>query len=202
LRRELDCENSFLILYVGAISEANHIEMLADTIDLLQSHSGWKWWFVGDGNKLEWLGSEKLRREWHSVMLLGRQPKMDVPDFAAAADCGVISFVPTPVYYENSPNKFLDYIASGHPVVFSRSTWIVADIAEYDCVLIAEDRDPRSLAKAILKLKRDPSRAREMGLNARRLAEDRFSRDVIASRYLRLLEEVARPATERVGVVV
>ena len=189
-RAHYGCENKFVILYVGAISAANHIEALADTIDRLQSRDGWEWWFAGNGSRYEWLKQVAAERGWKHVRLIGPVPREDVGDLAAAADCGVVSFVPQPVYYENSPNKFFDYIAAGLPVVFSRSTWLQNVIETYQCGLVGQDGNPDQLAAHLVRLMEDPNLRQTMGKNARRMAEERFSRDVMAEKYLALFKSI------------
>jgi len=196
-RTELGCQDKFVILYVGAINAANHIEALADSIDLLQVEENWEWWFVGGGNRFDWLEQQARLRNWHGVRLLGPQTRDEVVDYAAGADCGVISFIPKPVYYENSPNKFFDYIAASLPVVFSRSTWLQDVIAEYKAGFIGADGDAHQLVDHLLRLKHDPVLRKRMGRDARRMAEERFSRDEMAKRYLELFHRVIADSVKR-----
>jgi len=189
-RAELSDKESFVILYVGAINVANHIEFLADAIDRLQIHSGWEWWFVGGGNQLSWLQEQAITRNWHGVRFWGPRAREDVADFTAAADCGVVSFIPQPVYYENSPNKFFDYIAASLPVVFSRTTWLQQVVEDYEAGFIGADGDVPLFVSKLLTLKDDISLRKRMGLNARRMAEELFSRDVMAKKYLKVFDQV------------
>ena len=188
-RERFDAGEKFIILYAGAISAANHVEILADIIDHLQHDSGWEWWFVGEGNRHRWLQSQATARSWTNVRFLGIRPKQELPDIAAA-DCGVISFVPHPVYYENSPNKFFDYIAASLPVVFTRTTWLEDFVGRYDCGFVARSGSAAESVSHLRKLLLERDRSREMGRRARRLAEECFSRDALAALYLRLLEDV------------
>lgn len=181
-------DGRFVILYAGAINTANNIELLIDVIDLLQSSDDWEWWFVGDGNKYELLKSEAKSRCWKNVILYGAKSRSEVVDYVAGADCGIVSFVPQPVYYENSPNKFFDYIAGGLPVVFGRSTWLQNYINEYECGYVCHSADAAMMYKKILQLKNKKIVERtRMGKNARKLAQEHFSRDMIASQYLDVL---------------
>lgn len=189
-RDQFHCRDKFVIIYVGAISAANHIESLAACIDELQAHDGWEWWFAGNGGRYEWLQQTANDRKWKHVRLLGPIPRSDVGDLAAAADCGVVSFVPQPVYYENSPNKFFDYIAASLPVVFTRSTWLENVIGEYEAGFVGAEGNPTQLTRYLIKLKEDPILRKRMGRNARRMAEERFSRDEMAQKYLDLFDEV------------
>jgi len=197
-RSKFRCDEKFVIIYAGAVSQANDIESLAASLALMQRLSGWEWWFVGDGNRLDWLRAEVSSKRLQNVRLLGAVSRDDLTDLLAGADCGVVSFVPKPVYYENSPNKFFDYIAASLPVVFSRSSWLQESILEYECGFVGSDGSSAMLAENLGMLISDRTLARRMGRNARRLAEECFSRDRMAEKYLDLLVRVSQaPRLER-----
>ena len=191
-REEWGVGNRFIILYVGAINAANHIEGLAETIERMQSEQGWEWWFVGNGNRFDWLKQQAKEKNWQYVRLLGAQSREDLADYTAAADCGIVSFVPEPVYYENSPNKFFDYIASGLPTIFTRSTWLEQDIEDHRCGFICST--PEEIVDKLLHLRDETDKRIEMGKNARKLAQNKFSRDDMAIKYLDLFRKTV--ATE------
>ena len=194
LRRAHGAEGKFVILYVGAIGASNHVEYLAETARLLRDEPDVQWWFVGGGGRLDYLRRATESAGVENVRFFGLQPKESVPLFAAAADVGVVSFIPQPVYYENSPNKFFDYIAAGLPVVFNRSSWLEPYLRRYNVGWCCRPDSPRDMAQRLRQLRDDEALRIEMGANARRLAEQEFSRDEMASRYLRILEAAAAAA--------
>ena len=111
-------------------------------------------------------------------------------ELCQAADAAVVSFHPAPLFQENSPNKFFDAIAAGLPVVFNRSTWLEPDIANYGCGFVCKDEQPAAeMAARLLELANDPTLRQRMGAGARRLAEERFSRDGLAEVYLDCLAQ-------------
>jgi len=127
------------------------------------------------------------------IVFFGSLPKDEVIKLYLAADVNVVTFMHEPLFYENSPNKFFDGIAAGLPTIFNRSTWLEPWLSEYDCGMICAGEHPgQEMADAIRMLSSDPSRRRTMGRNARRLAEEVFSRDKLAEKYLEILRSFAR----------
>jgi len=179
--------NAFVVLYAGALSLANDVEYLAQVIELMRNETDIEWWFAGQGNRRDWLQARIKAAGISNVKLLGARPKHEMPMYMAAADVGIVSFIPQPVYYENSPNKFFDYIAAGLPVLFNRSTWLEPHLHRWHCGWVCKSRQPQEMARRIRELSRDRDRCRRAGAAARAMAEAEFSRDTMADRYLDLL---------------
>jgi glycosyltransferase involved in cell wall biosynthesis len=191
LRAQFAAEDKFVLLYAGAVSLANDAEFLAGLIRSLAGDDGVQLWFVGGGNRLDVLREQARQCRAENVLFHGHQPKSLVPRFAAAADAGLVTFIPEPVYFENSPNKFFDYIAAGLPVLFNRDSWLAPWIREARCGWLCESRQVQEMLGYIRQLREDRALRERTGRNARRLAEEHFSRDRMAQTYLQLLAEVA-----------
>lgn len=191
LRRQQEAENKFVVLYVGAIGRANNVEYLVEVVEQMRYEPDIVFWFVGDGNRLDFLKRKVESRGMGNVHIFGPQPKSAVPRFMAAADVGLVTFIPQPVYYENSPNKFFDYIAAGLPVIFNRSTWLKPYISSHAAGIVCEENRPTEMVDAIRQLKSNPGLQTAMRRNARGLAEKEFSRDVMSDRYVELLQRVS-----------
>lgn len=91
-------------------------------------------------------------------------------------------------YYGTSPNKFFDYIASGLPVLNNYPGWLAGMIDEYKCGLAVPPSDPQAFADALEYMADHREELVEMGKNARILAEQEFSRSLLADRFVEYLE--------------
>jgi glycosyltransferase involved in cell wall biosynthesis len=187
LRAMYSAENKFIVFYAGSINLANNCEYLIAVAEILRQHSDIEFWIVGKGSRYDLLRFEIKKRDLLNVKLHGLQPKRLVPEYAAAADVGLVTFIPQPVYYENSPNKFFDYIAAGLPVLFNRSTWLEDILTDYGNGIICDPHEPTTMADRILMLRDNPKLRMHMGRQSRKLAEDVFSRDLLANKYLQLM---------------
>ena len=126
-------------------------------------------------------------------LFFGSLPKEQVVELYLAADVNVVTFMHTPLFYENSPNKFFDGIAAGIPAVFNRTTWLEPWLKEYGCGIVCTTGDAGAeMAQQLTGLAEDAARRQRMGQGARRLAEAVFSRDKLAVEYLAVLADVKR----------
>jgi glycosyltransferase involved in cell wall biosynthesis len=183
-------EGDLVAIYAGAMGVSNAVGDLAEAV--AQTAAGGKvvWWLAGDGPE-----AESLRRvvsggrgRW-----FGPMPREELIGLYQAADVNVVTFRQEPLFYENSPNKFFDGIAAGLPAVFNRTTWLEPWLTEYDCGIVCKgERSGEEVAEAIRVLAAAPERRRQMGRNARRLAEEVFCRDKLAKEYLAVLRTVER----------
>jgi glycosyltransferase involved in cell wall biosynthesis len=87
------------------------------------------------------------------------------------------------------PNKFLDYLAAGLPVLVNfngEAGWIAE---EEECGVVVPPNDPAAMAEAVRRLARDPAGAKRMGERAREVAVRRFDRARLVEDFERVLEE-------------
>jgi glycosyltransferase involved in cell wall biosynthesis len=102
-----------------------------------------------------------------------------------------------PVLYTGSPNKLFDALASGRPIIVNSPGWTKPLVVDNDAGLFVEPEDAQALADAIVTLADDPAAVERMGRNARRVAEEKFSRDDQADRLIEVLESVVDKRASR-----
>lgn len=104
---------------------------------------------------------------------------------------------------EASPMAVLEGMASGVPVV-ATDVGGVREMLLVDPVepagVVVPPRDPKALARAILKLLESPEEALRMGKKGRRLAEECFSLEACVRRHLQAYGDVMHRSTSRGGV--
>ncbi len=93
-----------------------------------------------------------------------------VPDLLAASEICVLSS-----QAEGFSNSILEYMAAGRAVVATDVGGASEAIVEGETGHLIKAGDDRTMAERIISLLRDPNRSRTMGLNGRRLVEQRFS---------------------------
>jgi glycosyltransferase involved in cell wall biosynthesis len=97
-----------------------------------------------------------------SVVFTGRVPRLDVPEYIAAAQVGVSPIPPIPVYLISSPTKLAETLGMARPAVAN-------DIPEQRLLTeqsgggLCVPYEEGAFATALLELLRDPERARRMG---------------------------------------
>ena len=91
----------------------------------------------------------------------------------------------------NSPNKFFDSLAAGKPAIVNLDGWLHRLVDEKHVGVYVPAGDGKALADTLADLSGKPELVRELGRNARTLAEQEFSRDLLADRLADALEEAA-----------
>ena len=195
---ELDDErfgppDAFRLVFTGAHGLANGLDAVLDAAGELKRRGvhDVHFVFIGRGNQKERL-MERSRREGLDALVswVPLIPKEELARVLPRMDVGMMILKNLPAfYYGTSPNKFFDYIACGLPVLNNYPGWLADMIGEHGCGRALPPDDPSAFADAILWLRDHPEERREMGLRARRLAEERFARDKLGDEFVRVLEQ-------------
>ena len=150
--------------------------------------------FVVLGDGMEWdLVQNEARRlgVLNKNFFLYRQvPKRQVVAAFAAASVITSFVIDMKELWANSANKFFDALASGTAVAINYGGWQEDLLKEFQAG-IALSPDPARGAAVLVDFFSDADKVRTAGINARRLAEEHFSRDVLAARLERVLRESA-----------
>jgi glycosyltransferase involved in cell wall biosynthesis len=171
-----------LVAYLGTLGRVNGVGYLVEVAALLRDSPQIAFLIAGDGLEREKV--EALARDrgvlGHNLTMLPPMPKSGTADVHSAADIATSVVIPVPALEANSANKFFDGLAAGCCVAVNHGGWQADLLREHDAGLQLP-RDPRAAADALRALAATPERIEAMGHNARRLAEARFSRDVLAA---------------------
>jgi glycosyltransferase involved in cell wall biosynthesis len=185
-------EDSFVVGYAGAIGPSNAVEAQVPEAARELARRGRNdvvFLIAGDGKSLPELAQAVA--DLPNVRLIGPLAKKDVPVLTRSADVLMTLFADVPILATNSPNKFFDGLASGRPMIVNSAGWTKDLVEENDCGFYVPAGDGIALADTCLRLADDPQARERMGSNARRLAEERFDRGVLANQALGVLERAA-----------
>ena len=185
-------EGRFVALYAGAIGRANGLDQLVETAAALRRRGEERVAIVvlGDGGERPRLEERARDLGLDNLRFLPPVAKEKLAGIVGAADVTLTIFAPYPVLETNSPNKFFDSLAAGKPAVVNLDGWVRRLVEDNDAGAWVQAGDAEALAWALSALAGDPERVERMGRNARGLAEREFSRDLMAERLERTLEEV------------
>ena len=93
-----------------------------------------------------------------------------VPDLLAASDICLLTS-----QAEGFSNSILEYMAAGRAVVATNVGGASEAIVEGETGHLVDSGDDATMAARVIELLRDPDRRSQMGLNGRRVVEERFS---------------------------
>ena len=181
----------FVAGFTGAHGKANGLDAVLDAAAELRRRGDIKVkiLLVGDGSEKPRLVERAQREGLDNVVFLPPVPKKQLAGLTASLGCGLMTLDNIPAFYRGtSPNKFFDYVSAGIPVINNYPGWLAGMIDESRCGIAVPPSDPVAFADALQRLASHPSLAKQMGLNARRLAETAFSRETLSAKFVEHIE--------------
>ncbi len=106
------------------------------------------------------------------------------------------NFYINPSYIENSPNSICEAMVLGMPVISTNVGGISSLITDEVDGLLVQEREPYSMAGAIIELVNDYSFATSLGKNARKRSMQRHNPTAIADRLIEIYDAILSSHTE------
>ena len=167
IRRELGLENKFVVLYAGALGQANDINTILRAAQRLNADDKICFVFFGDGKERPRLQREAERMNLTNVIFAGVRAKKYMPQVVACADVCLAILQDISMFLTTYPNKVFDYMAAGRATVLVIDGVSRALIESSNGGVYVQPGDDELLATTILELSQDLQHVKQMGLNAR-----------------------------------
>ncbi len=175
-------------LYSGSMGEKQGLEVVIQAAGLLLGHPGLLFVLCGQGAARERLEARACGLP--NVRFLPLQPAERLGDLLGLADlhllpqrAGAADLV--------MPSKLAAMLASGRPVVATAAAGTELERAVAPCGLVVPPGEPARLAEALAGLAGRPQERARLGRVARRLAEERWSKEIVLAEFERRLIECA-----------
>ncbi len=193
-RRRLGLGKRFAGIYFGAMGMANGLEYVVEAARILVGRGSDHIVLVlhGDGGKRRELETLVQSYELANVVFSDLLPDKEAVARVVAGCDVCLTIYRAAREHTWSPNKMFDALAAGRPVLVNVPGWLAELVEGNGCGWYVDPDHPEALADALEKLARQPELCRQMGADARALAERRFDRRLLADR----LEEVFLDAIE------
>ncbi|MCK4814660.1 glycosyltransferase, partial [bacterium] len=126
----------------------------------------------------------------NNVLFVPTQPLSKYPEILHSSDLGLVTLTKSMV--TPTPGKLLSLMAAGLPIVASvpLNGCVPPLIEAHEIGLCSEAGVPDTLVKTILRLYNDKKLREEIGLNARKTAEQVYSRDKAIAKYQKIIGEI------------
>lgn len=194
-RRELGIgAEQMVLLYSGSMNKKQGLEVLVEAMRHLADCPNLVWILAGEGPSKEKLVKETLRLE--NVRILPLQSPERLNDWLNFAD---VHLLPQKAGAADLvlPSKLIGILASGRPVVAGSPAGSELGALAQQAGLRVDPEDPAAFAAAVKQLVTNHELRHRLGLQARHLGEQHFSREVV----LRGLEEQLQQDRVRVSQV-
>lgn len=179
----------FLIGYTGAHGIANALDSFVEAGELLRGKKI-KLIAVGQGPERDRL--MKKVQELHveeNVEFLPAVKRDEVPELLSQFDALYVGLQRQPLFrFGVSPNKLMDYMMAGKPVIFAIDAGNDM-VAEAGCGVSIPPEDSAAIAKAAEQLAALPQeKLQEMGEKGHRFILENYEYDVLAQKFINVFE--------------
>ena len=190
-RARLGLGDRFAAVYFGAMGLANGLEYAVEAARVLADRGKHHIVLVlhGRGGKRQALEDLARRYQLANVVFSDLVPdKEEVARIVAGCDV-CMTIYRAAEEHTWSPNKMFDALAAGKPVLINVPGWLGETIENNQCGRFVDPHRPETLADVLEELAGQPDVCRQMGQNARALAEREFDRRLLAARLEAVLEQ-------------
>jgi glycosyltransferase involved in cell wall biosynthesis len=197
IRQKYNVDHKFVVTYAGAIGMANDLDVLIEAAAALSNREDIHILIVGDGkerNRLERLVSEL---NLSNVTFAGSFPKSEMGRVLAASDACLAILRNIKMFTTTFPNKVFDYMAAGRPTLLAIDGVIRRVVEDAGGGVFVEPGNATELARAIASIADDPTRAKQMGENARAWVVQHYCRDQQAKELQEFISMIASQGPAR-----
>jgi len=191
LMKELNIkESTFKIIYFGAMGEANAIEYILDTAELLKEYTDIEFLFIGNGAKQKIIEDRIVSDNMHNVSFLGLFSMEKTSEIVNFCDVSLVTFSNIPILATNSPNKLFDSLSAGKPIIVNSSGWTKKLVEDHECGIFVDPESPQDFVEKLIQLKNAPELLQKMGINSRKLAETEFDKSILCEKFGNVVESL------------
>ena len=166
IRTEFNLQDKFLVLYTGAMGQANDIYTILRAAKHVQEHKNIHIVLFGDGKERPKLEAEAKKLLLENVTFAGVRPKHQIPAIVASADICLAILQDIPMFRTTYPNKVFDYMAAGKATILVIDGVIRQIIEDSKGGIFVQPGDALQLASSIIELSSQPGKIKTMGQNA------------------------------------
>lgn len=171
-------DDDFILLFAGNLGEAQNLDAIIESADLLKNESRIKFVFVGDGRRKEHLENmvkEKCLR--NTVFFTGRYPITTMPVFMQNADVLLFSLKDEPCFNLTVPSKVQFYMAQGKPVLAMINGDGADLVKEAECGNSVNAGDYETFSKFIIELfNMKKTELQRIGKNGKDFYQENFTK--------------------------
>ena len=180
----------FVASYVGTHGMAHGLDMVLDAAERLRHRDDVVFLLVGAGAERDRLIAERDRRGLTNVVMLGQQPKAEMPVVWSVSDAAMVLLRGLETFESVIPSKMFEAMALQVPMILGVRGEAERLMREGEAGIAITPEDDAALADAVERLADDRALGAAMGASGARFVAAQFDRGKLAARYLTLLDSV------------
>ena len=186
----------FTLFYAGGLSSARALN-LDKAFNAVKSLEGVKLVIAGYGDLVDEI--KDWSREFpEKIQFIGSISHEEVLRRTAKAD--LLFVLRSPQVLANKyicGSKLLETMMCGRPILVNTGTSTANKVREENCGLVVDANNVEEIKEAIIKLRDNPELCEELGVNARKAYEGRYSWEIMERRLLTLYQELVGEVGQR-----
>lgn len=182
--------DEFIVLYSGNMGSSHDIDSMLSAAKYLNKNRKISFLFIGEGEKYKDVEDCIQKERLANVSLFPFQPEALIKYTLPLADVALVS-LDQGMEDLMIPSKSFYYLAAGSAIVaIANGNSELSDLlGQRACGVLVPPGDPNALAEALKSLQANPKKLAMMKNNARRLAEEKFSRQTCTTEFARVLSQ-------------
>ena len=183
-------ENEIWITYIGTLGKTYDLDTILESAAhfLFKGKKNIKFIIAGDGPDFNLLNNKSIRQGLENIIFTGLLGFSELVYLLKQSDVGLNAFSKKAL--QVFPNKVFDYFATGIPIINSIPGELKRLLKDNQAGIYYEGGNSESLVSAIEFILNNDQERQEMGINARRLAEQNYDRNKIYPKIIPFLEEL------------
>lgn len=178
------------ICYVGGITEIRGITTL---VKAMENTSGVELLLAGSFSPESYAREIKKEPGWKKVHFLGPVNREQVAEIFSKSFAGIVTFQPLPNHIDAQPNKMFEYMSAGLPVIGSDFELWRSIIQGNNCGICVDPMDAKALAAAIMDLKTNAAKVKEMGQNGKNAVMEKYHWETESESLRNFYEAILNP---------
>ena len=191
LEAQLQAEGKFIAAYIGTVGMAHAVDKIVEAAELLQNEPDILFLIVGEGARKSSVEELVAKKNLRNVKVLPGVNKQAVRDYYALADLNLVTLRNQPLFLTVIPSKIFEVMAMARPILSTVHGEAGRILSASGAAEFVAPEHPEEMAQAILRLRSDREKLREMGENGRRFVEQHYRRERSADELLRHLRRTA-----------
>jgi len=186
-------KDKFVVMYSGNMGLTQDLDILLKACARFKDSADVFFVFAGEGAIKETLKSLAISLGINNILFLPYQPMEMLSYSLCMADLHIISFKKG-LSGAIVPSKMYGIMSAAKPylIIGDKDSEPARIAADFRCGILVEAGDVETIAKAIQWGHEHRQELVDMGINGRRVAKEKFSKDVVIGEWFRLLDELAK----------
>ena len=191
-------DDAFVAMYVGNHGTYSSLGTVLQAAKMLEDDPAIRVVMVGGGDQKPMLQEMARDLELTNTTFVDSVPKREVPSYLERADLGLIPYQDMPLFAGALPNKTFDYMAAGRPLLAAAPVGELTGLVDRaHCGWNVAPEDPSAMAATIRQIATQRDEARTRGAAGREYALAEYDRQVLAARFVRLVDDLAASPRKR-----